>query len=225
MSCRMSSAKLQEGLPLQRVHAKAESTRTYLLVAVLHWSNFTPWGILSLIFGFQIYGCWESSVASCIFVSAGKPWRGREEVAGVGIRWLPSHEARGAQHRTCLWFLLAAVTGSRIEALSQVLVRDSTARTQATCMYLERHIGESVTFLLWRFSQVITIIRWQSSPYEWHIHNILIFQFLLFFKDRISYMYILYYTVIWMCCIKTAQWVGLGSVKPLNLITTETQKR
>lgn len=148
MSRRMSSAELQEGLPLRTVHAKAESTRTYLLVAVFHWSNFTPWGTLSLPFGFQIYGCWESSGASCIFVSTGT-WRGREEVAGVGIRWVLSgvvhgwYEGRGAaQHRTCLWFELAAVTGSRIKALSQGLVRDSTARTQAKCMYPERHVDE-----------------------------------------------------------------------------------
>ena len=83
----------------------------------------------------------------------------------------------------------------------------------------------NVTFLLWRFSQVITIIRWQSSPYEWHVHYVLIFQFLLFFKDRISYMYSLYCSVIWMCCVKTAQWVGLGSVKTLNLITTQRLRK
>ena len=160
-----------------------------------------------------------------------KRWRGREEVAGIGIRWLPSgivtvdmragvQPSTGRVSGLYWWQCLALESRHCHRFLSEIPWPEHKPHA---CVRKGTSVNLSFSslevFTSYYYYQVM------SSPYEWHIHNVLIFQFLLFFKDRISYMYILYCTVIWMCCVKTAQWIGLGSVKPLNLITTETQKR
>lgn len=158
MSHRMSSAKLQEGLPLWTVHAKSRKPQHLPACSCLPLVKFHPMG--HPLPHFWVPDIWMLRKFCGIlrFSINWKPWQGREEMAGVGVRRVLSgvvhgwYEGRGAAHRrTCLWFALAAVTGSRIKAPSQILVRDSVARTQTKCMYSERNINESVTFLLWRF--------------------------------------------------------------------------
>lgn len=169
MSHRISSEKTGEGTVSPNSPSREwKVPEFYLLVTVFHWSNFTPWVIISLtLLGSPCMDTphiWRKTCGILHFSVSKEPWQEKEEMCDIGFRWVPPGVV-------CEWYVGtgAATTGSpsilyqlqqpgsRIKGPEQALARDPLTRTQGKCTYLGWPMSLSLSFPSWGFHKLLLL--------------------------------------------------------------------